>query len=80
MIKTRGVIPVYYNGHREGQDEDSYESTEASDDLKTNVSLILSQVIFPAVWSISMSSTFPRSCYGVSYAIKNQLVASKAPY
>ena len=32
------------------------------------------------VWSISMSRTFPRSCYGVSYAIKNQLVASKAPY
>ena len=33
-----------------------------------------------AVWSISMSRTFPRSCYGVSYAIKNQLVTSKAPY
>ena len=32
------------------------------------------------VWSISMLRTFPRSCYGVSYAIKNQLVASKAPY
>ena len=26
-----------------------------------------------------MSRTFPRSCCGVSYAIKNQLVASKAP-
>ena len=24
-----------------------------------------------AVWSISMSRTFPRNCYGVSYAIKN---------
>ena len=35
---------------------------------------------FEAVWSISMSRTFPRSCCGVSYAIKNQLVASKAPY
>ena len=32
------------------------------------------------VWSILMSRIFPRSCYGVSYAIKNQLVASKAPY
>ena len=35
---------------------------------------------FSPVWSISMSRTFPRSCYSVSYAIKNQLVASKAPY
>ena len=35
---------------------------------------------FQAVWSISMSRTFPRSCYGVSYAIKNQLLASKVPY
>ena len=33
-----------------------------------------------SVWSISMSRTVPRSCYGVSYAIKNQLLASKAPY
>ena len=33
-----------------------------------------------AVWSFSMSRTFPRSCYGVSYAIKNQLLPSKAPY
>ena len=33
-----------------------------------------------AVWSISISRTVPRSYYGVSYAIKNQLVASKAPY
>ena len=33
-----------------------------------------------AVWSISMSRSFPRSCYGVSFAIKNQLVASEAPY
>ena len=32
-----------------------------------------------AVWSISMSRTFPRSCYGVSYDIKNQIVAFKAP-
>ena len=37
-------------------------------------------VEFQAVWSISMSRTFPRSCCSVSYAIKNQLVASKAPY
>ena len=36
--------------------------------------------LFGAVWSISMSRTFPRSCYSVSYAIKNQLLASKAPY
>ena len=26
-----------------------------------------------------MSRTVPRSCYGVSYAIKNQLGASKKP-
>ena len=31
------------------------------------------------VWSISMSRTFPRSCYGVSYAIKNQRGVSKKP-
>ena len=40
----------------------------------------LDMAAFQAVWSISMSRTVPRSCYGVSYAIKNQLVTSKAPY
>ena len=32
-------------------------------------------IICQWMWSISMSRTFPRSCYSVSYAIKNQLVA-----
>ena len=32
-------------------------------------------IVFLAVWSISMSRTFPRSYYSVSYAIKNQLIA-----
>ena len=29
--------------------------------------------VFRSVWSISMSRTFPRSCYGVSYAIKHRM-------
>ena len=38
------------------------------------------QTDIQSVWSTSISRTFPRSYYSVSYAIKNQLVASKAPY
>ena len=41
VIKAGGLIPVYYDGHREGQDEDSYESTEASNDLKTKVDPVM---------------------------------------
>ena len=37
MINIPVLIPVYYDRDREGQDKDSYESTEASNDLKTNV-------------------------------------------
>ena len=36
------LIPVYYDRDREGQDKHSYESTEASNDLKTNVGLLWS--------------------------------------
>ena len=36
---------------------------------------------FIADWSTSMSRLVPRNCWRqLSYAIKNQLVASKAPY
>ena len=64
------------------------ERVLACDAVKNVLSLMYScgmynysgQFAFQAVWSISMSRTFPRSCYSVSYAIKNQLLASKAPY
>ena len=38
------------------------------------------QTDIQSVWSTLISRTFPRSYYSVSYAIKNQLVASKALY
>ena len=57
-----------------------YDSMKRNSPTHIIYGIIIIYFIFITVWSISMSRTFPRSCYGVSYAIKNQLLASKASY
>ena len=47
LLTTTVLVPVYYDGDWEGQDKHSYESTEASNDLKTNVD--------PMMWSLIMT-------------------------